>query len=129
SRLRARCSGDRAVRVPRRARRRRSERRAGRRRAAGGLCAADRRGDLRRRRARPRGWHLVARRRRDYYTALGVSRDATEAEIKRAFRELARKHHPDVSPGNNGEAFREINEAYAVLSDRDTRARYDRWGH
>jgi DnaJ-class molecular chaperone len=71
----------------------------------------------------------VARRRRDYYTVLGVSRDATEAEIKRAFRELARKHHPDVSPGSNGEAFREINEAYAVLSDRDSRARYDRWGH
>jgi DnaJ-class molecular chaperone len=71
----------------------------------------------------------VARRRRDYYTVLGVSRDATEAEIKRAFRELARKHHPDVSPGSTGEAFREINEAYAVLSDRDSRARYDRWGH
>jgi len=71
----------------------------------------------------------VARRRRDYYAALGVPRDATELEIKRAFRELARKHHPDVSPDNNGEAFREINEAYAVLSDREARARYDRWGH
>jgi DnaJ-class molecular chaperone len=71
----------------------------------------------------------MARRRRDYYAALGVARDASEIEIKRAFRELARKHHPDVSPDNNGEAFREINEAYAVLSDRDSRARYDRWGH
>jgi molecular chaperone DnaJ len=71
----------------------------------------------------------VARRKRDYYTVLGVSRDATDTEIKRAFRELARKHHPDVSPGSNGEVFREINEAYAVLSDRDSRARYDRWGH
>jgi DnaJ-class molecular chaperone len=71
----------------------------------------------------------VARRKRDYYTVLGVSRDATETEIKRAFRELARKHHPDVSRDNNGEAFREINEAYAVLSDSETRARYDRWGH
>jgi DnaJ-class molecular chaperone len=71
----------------------------------------------------------MARRKRDYYTVLGVSRDATELEVKRAFRELARKHHPDVSPGNNGEAFREINDAYAVLSDRDARARYDRWGH
>ena len=71
----------------------------------------------------------MARRRRDYYAALGVPRDATETEIKRAFRELARKHHPDVSPDNNGEAFREINEAYAVLSDREARARYDRWGH
>jgi len=71
----------------------------------------------------------MSRRKRDYYTVLGVSRDATDTEIKRAFRELARKHHPDVSPDNNGEAFREINEAYAVLSDTDARARYDRWGH
>jgi DnaJ-class molecular chaperone len=71
----------------------------------------------------------MARRKRDYYTVLGVSRGATETELKRAFRELARKHHPDVSADNTGEAFREINEAYAVLSDRETRARYDRWGH
>ena len=71
----------------------------------------------------------MARRKRDYYNVLGVSRDATDIEIKRAFRELARKHHPDVSPGSNGAVFREINEAYAVLSDRDSRARYDRWGH
>jgi molecular chaperone DnaJ len=71
----------------------------------------------------------VARRRRDYYAVLGVPRDATDTEIKRAFRELARKLHPDVSPDNNGEAFREINDAYAVLSDKDARARYDRWGH
>jgi len=71
----------------------------------------------------------VARRKRDYYAVIGVSRDASEADIKRAFRELARKHHPDVNPADGGEAFREINEAYAVLSDRDARARYDRWGH
>ena len=71
----------------------------------------------------------MAKRKRDYYTVLGVSRDASESEIKRAFRELARKHHPDVNPADSGEAFREINEAYAVLSDRDARARYDRWGH
>ena len=71
----------------------------------------------------------MARRKRDYYTVLGVSRDASDVEIKRAFRELARQHHPDVSPNNNGEVFREINEAYAVLSDREARARYDRWGH
>lgn len=71
----------------------------------------------------------MARRKRDYYTVLGVSRDASDIEIKRAFRELARQHHPDVSPNNNGEVFREINEAYAVLSDREARARYDRWGH
>jgi molecular chaperone DnaJ len=71
----------------------------------------------------------MARRKRDYYVVLGVSKDASEAEIKRAFRELARKHHPDVNPDDGGERFREINEAYAVLSDKDTRSRYDRWGH
>jgi molecular chaperone DnaJ len=60
---------------------------------------------------------------------LGVSRDASDGDIKRAFRELARKHHPDVQPADGGELFREINEAYAVLSDPETRARYDRWGH
>jgi molecular chaperone DnaJ len=71
----------------------------------------------------------VAKRKRDYYAVLGVPRDAPEADIKRAFRELARKHHPDVSHDDAGEAFREINEAYAVLCDKDARARYDRWGH
>jgi DnaJ-class molecular chaperone len=71
----------------------------------------------------------MAKRKRDYYAVLGVDRTATEGDIKRAFRELARKHHPDVNPPDAGEQFREINEAYAVLSDRDSRARYDRWGH
>jgi molecular chaperone DnaJ len=71
----------------------------------------------------------MARRKRDYYLVLGVAREASDAEIKRAFRELARKHHPDVNPDDGGEQFREINEAYAVLSDKDARARYDRWGH
>ena len=72
----------------------------------------------------------MARKKRDYYEVLGVTRDASETEINRAFRELARKHHPDVAPpDDNGERFREINEAYAVLSDKDGRARYDRWGH
>lgn len=71
----------------------------------------------------------MARRKRDYYSILGVPRDASDADIKRAFRELARKLHPDVNPDDGGERFREINEAYAVLSDRDARARYDRWGH
>jgi DnaJ-class molecular chaperone len=71
----------------------------------------------------------MAKRKRDYYLVLGVDRTATESDIKRAFRELARQHHPDVNPQDGGEQFREINEAYAVLSDRETRARYDRWGH
>ncbi len=72
----------------------------------------------------------MARRKRDYYVVLGVAKDASESDLKRAFRELARKHHPDVAPeGDDGERFREINEAYAMLSDRESRARYDRWGH
>ena len=71
----------------------------------------------------------MARRKRDYYAVLGIERSATESDVKRAFRELARRHHPDVNPADGGEQFREINEAYAVLSDRDARARYDRWGH
>ncbi len=71
----------------------------------------------------------MARRKRDYYLVLGLSRDASETDIKRAFRELARKYHPDVNATDEGEKFREINEAYAVLSDRENRARYDRWGH
>jgi molecular chaperone DnaJ len=71
----------------------------------------------------------MARRKRDYYAVLGVSKDASEADLKRAFRELARIHHPDMSPEDGGEAFREINEAYDVLGNKDTRSRYDRWGH
>jgi molecular chaperone DnaJ len=70
----------------------------------------------------------VAKRKRDYYVVLGLEKGASEADIKRAFRELARKHHPDVNP-QGGEAFREINEAYAVLSEPESRTRYDRWGH
>ena len=67
---------------------------------------------------------------RDYYNILGVKRDAGEQEIKRAYRRLARKHHPDVNPGDKtAEAkFKEINEAYEVLSDKEKRHKYDQFG-
>jgi molecular chaperone DnaJ len=70
---------------------------------------------------------------RDYYDVLGVSRTATDAEIKRAYRDLARRHHPDVvGASDKGAAetrFKEINEAYVVLSDVQRRTQYDRFGH
>ncbi|MCX7970735.1 MAG: molecular chaperone DnaJ [Negativicutes bacterium] len=69
---------------------------------------------------------------RDYYEILGVSRSASDEEIKKAFRKLARKYHPDVNKDNRKEAeekFKEINEAYEVLSDRQRRSRYDQFGH
>jgi molecular chaperone DnaJ len=67
---------------------------------------------------------------RDYYSVLGVDRQATEEEVKKAFRRLARQYHPDVNKNPDAEArFKEINEAYEVLSDTDKRAMYDRFGH
>jgi molecular chaperone DnaJ len=67
---------------------------------------------------------------RDYYDVLGVPRNASKDEIKRAFRSLARQHHPDVSDAADAEErFKEINEAYTVLADDDKRAAYDRFGH
>jgi molecular chaperone DnaJ len=67
---------------------------------------------------------------RDYYEVLGLSRNASSEEIKAAFRKLARQYHPDVSQEANAEErFKEINEAYAVLSDQEKRAAYDRFGH
>ncbi len=67
---------------------------------------------------------------KDYYSILGVSRDASQEEIKRAFRRLARKYHPDLNPGNKEaeEKFKEINEAYSCLSDPIKKANYDRYG-
>src|SRR5579872_2607362 len=68
---------------------------------------------------------------RDYYEVLGVSRDADDAEIKKAFRRLARELHPDVNSHDPEaeEKFKEAAEAYEVLSDVDRRATYDRYGH
>ncbi len=67
---------------------------------------------------------------KDYYQALGVGKDASVDEIKRAFRKLAVKYHPDKNPGDKEaeEKFKEINEAYAVLSDAEKKAQYDRFG-
>jgi len=68
---------------------------------------------------------------RDYYEVLGVPRTASDEEIKKAFRQLARKYHPDLNPGNKAaeEQFKEINEAFQVLSDPQKKARYDQFGH
>src|SRR5208282_615246 len=67
---------------------------------------------------------------RDYYKVLGVERGATAAEIKSAYRKLARKHHPDVNPNNKDaeRRFKEINEAYQVLGDAEKRKKYDQLG-
>ncbi|MDY6846783.1 MAG: J domain-containing protein [Chloroflexota bacterium] len=67
---------------------------------------------------------------RDYYQTLGVKKDASQDEIKKAYRKLARKYHPDVNPDdpNAEEKFKDINEAYQVLSDEEKRSKYDRFG-
>ncbi len=68
---------------------------------------------------------------RDYYEVLGIEKGAGESEIKKAYRSLAKKYHPDMNPGDSeAEAkFKEVNEAYDILSDPDKRAKYDQYGH
>src|SRR6056297_329409 len=68
---------------------------------------------------------------KDYYDILGISKDASQKEIKRAYRKLAKKYHPDMNNGDDssGEKFKQISEAYEILSDPDKRKRYDQYGH
>ena len=73
----------------------------------------------------------MAEQKRDYYEVLGLKKGASEDEIKKAYRKLAKQNHPDVNPGDKGaeERFKEINEAYGILSDPEKRSRYDQFGH
>lgn len=73
----------------------------------------------------------MAQQKRDYYEVLGVTKGASEDEIKKAFRKLAKQYHPDLHPGDKDceEKFKEVNEAYEVLSDPDKKSRYDQFGH
>ena len=73
---------------------------------------------------------MAAENKRDYYEVLGVQKGVTEEEIKKAYKKMARKYHPDLNPGDKDaeEKFKEVNEAYEVLSDSEKKARYDQFG-
>lgn len=76
-------------------------------------------------------WDIMAETKRDYYEVLGVDRGADDATLKKAYRQLAKKYHPDMNPGDKEAEvkFKEASEAYSVLSDPDKRRQYDQFGH